>query len=466
MAEITNNPLIDKKPVWTNRVIIEMPQGGVERYYFWILNFMKGTKPFGLKYNVEKLQDVFTMTETSAYFGATEQKKALQQDRANQYLKTISEMLKGLFQIVRELRIIDERLDYYDMSQKGDESAEIALKGIWIDRVEGGAKNPGSVYGLAATVGFSILPDLFFTIHPKNKNFIDSSINKFDSEKGLKLNRKLKEITKRKLFEYLIWKERTEKEIRDRRNFNLKYLRQHYETIKLHMNWVRPYLKNARKLEMKQRGMEAPELITAFDSTLIEMEILAYNKDYKKYLPCIFVKFKFIAIPQMAYQEEFQRGAIHTGRTEIDFEGYVLTKDQIEEYKKKLEDEDLELLASINEAIEALGEQLKKYLIEAGEKFGMKKEEEDKRSLLAKWLFPKKKKKEKPEIEYTSPFEPIFALFRGFGELFGFLRFSTGEKKYKIEKFAPERDKAKKEAQEGTLLIYDVFKKYHGLYTW
>ena len=78
----------------------------------------------------EKIKDYFSMTETSAYFGATEQKKAIQQDRAAQFLRGISEMTKGLYQQVRELRIIKERMQYYKDAEEGSEAAEIALKTV------------------------------------------------------------------------------------------------------------------------------------------------------------------------------------------------------------------------------------------------------------------------------------------------------------------------------------------------
>ena len=54
--------------------------------------------------------------------------------------------------------------DSYDADSKSRESAEITLKGIWVDMVEQGAKNPASVYGMAREVQFTTLPDLFFSI--------------------------------------------------------------------------------------------------------------------------------------------------------------------------------------------------------------------------------------------------------------------------------------------------------------
>lgn len=462
--EEVKNPLIERDYADHYRLIIEAPQSGVERFYFWVLNFLKSSKPFGLGYDVEKIKDYFSMTETSAYFGSVEQKKASQQDRASQFLRGISEMTKGLYQQIRELRIIKERLQYYKDAEEGSDAAEIALKGLWANVVEGGAKNPDSVYGLQTQLGFAILPDLFFSIHPKDQKEIDKYIVRFNEDKGLDLNRKQREVLKRKLYQFMRWKEETHKEMLQRQRFSLKYLRQHYNTMRLYMNWIRPYLRSARRLEAKGQ-IEAPELISAFDSTLIELELLGYNKSYKKYFPCVVVKFKYSAMPQMAYQEEYQRGAIHAGRTEIDFEAYALTKDQIEEYKKKLEEEDLEIISSIDETMAALGDELKDYLREAGEKFGKEEKEEiDERNFLAKILFPKKKKEKTEKNESASVLEPFTALVEGFGELVSFIKL-PGKKEGK-EKKESEKEKAKKEAKKLIDVVYTVMKKSHGMMAW
>ena len=463
----TGNPLIDGDYVENYKLTIDSPQSGVERYYFWVLNFLKTKAPFGIGYNVEKIKDYFSMTETSAYFGATEQKKAVQQDRAAQFLRGLSEMTKALYQQVRELRVIKERLQYYEDAEKGSEAAEIALKGLWANVVEGGAKNPDSVYGLQTQLGFAILPDLFFSIHPKEEHEIDKYISGFNKEKGLDLNRKQREVIKRKLYQFMKWKKHTHSELIQRNKFSLKYLRQHYNTMKLYMGWIKPYLRNAMRLEGRGQ-ITAPELVSAFDSTLIELELLGYNKKSEKYIPCVVVKYRYVAMPQLAYQEEYQRGAIHVGRTEISFEAYVLTKDQIEEYKKKIDQEDFELLSSIDETMAALGDELKEYLEKAGEKFGKEeyKEEPDERNAILKMLFPKKKsekREEKEEKEYTSIAEPFVALGEGFMELTSFIRLPKAKKG---ERKSSEKEKAEAEAKKLLFVVYHVMKKTHGMLAW
>src|SRR3989344_2379848 len=85
----------------------------LEEPYFWILDTLKTAFP-----KIEKLEDSFAAAENSAFFGVTQQRLAAQQDRVSQFLATSGKMIKELFQMIRELRIIDERLDYYREVQK------------------------------------------------------------------------------------------------------------------------------------------------------------------------------------------------------------------------------------------------------------------------------------------------------------------------------------------------------------
>src|SRR3989338_2207106 len=188
------------KPITEYRIEIDEPGAGVERYYFWVLNFLQSGPPSGISFTeIHKISDLYTSSETSSYFGVVEQRKGLQQDKVSQYLATIGKMTKDLFQMIRELRIIDERYSYYkDSKLKGEEgdAAEISLKSIWIDMVEGGSKNPTSVFGLSQQVGFVILPDLFFTVRAKGKSAVHEEVEKL-KETGI--NRKVREVLERKL---------------------------------------------------------------------------------------------------------------------------------------------------------------------------------------------------------------------------------------------------------------------------
>lgn len=440
---------------------IEEPGAGIERFYFWILNFLKTEYPHGLGFeNIYKIKDIYSATETGSYFGMVEQRKGLQQEKVSHYLGLLGNMTKTLFQIVRELRIIDERYKYYKESLEGNEESEIALKSIWVDMVEQGARNPSSVTGLASQVGFIILPDLFYKVHPKTEDEIQKYMKAL-REDGI--NEKTIEVLSRKLKQYMVWKEKTEKELSQRRNFVLKYLRQQYNSSKLYISWVRPYLRNLKKLQMHQQ--ERPELVTAFDTSVIELEILAVkgkeieelikeekkneedNKKEikKKYFPCIKVTFEYVAIPQMAYQKEYQRGAIHTGVSKIKITSHIGTQEDIKEYFKKQEEEDLELLTSLNESMDAVGDELKEYLAELGEKFpepeGEKKEEEKKETI----------------------FTPFTGIFKGFGDMIKKQKTEKQDKSYTLDMDIKSKQSS---ITKLSFVLYDVFKKSNRMLAW
>lgn len=445
---------------------VDSMQANVEPYYYWILDFLQKPGHFGMGLSgengrVEKLKDIYTAGVTSAYWGAQEQRKGLQQEKAMNMLATIGKMVKDTFQIIREIRIIKERLSFYNSSKEGDTSAEIALKGTWIDMVEGGAKNPSSVYGLSTQVGFAILPDLFFRVTPKSSKEIDKTVEK--TKKDLGLNPKIIEVLRRKLKQFMEWKEKTYKELTTREKFVLKYLRQHYNTIKLYMNWIRPYLRNVKELQMQGDTTDAA-LAKAFDTSRIELELLGVQYMYsettpegyvishkfQKYFPAVWVNLKFTAIPMMAYQQEYQRGAIHTGNTEMAFRGVVISESDLKKYKEQQDKEDMEMLNSIFESMEALGDEFRDYLKEAGEKVEEKKVVE--------------------EISQTI-FTPFSEVFKGFRELFG----AFGVRREKVEKgkiiLSKTQEKTEKEIAEGVakrnaFRIYDIFKKSHKMMAW
>ena len=101
------------------RLTIDEVRSSVEANYYWLVRFMENKEDFGLKLSgdrgeVLKLKDMFTAGEASSLWGSVEQRKSIQQEKVSGYLATIGKMIKDMFQIIRELRIIDERLKYYE----------------------------------------------------------------------------------------------------------------------------------------------------------------------------------------------------------------------------------------------------------------------------------------------------------------------------------------------------------------
>ncbi len=397
---------------------LEQWNSGVEKWYFWILDFLKENLFFT---DVDKISDVYTATEASDFWATIEQRKQAQADKASQYLATIGNMTKNLFQLLRELRIMDERLDYYKGVSNGVHASDIALKGIWIDLVEGGAQKPTSIYGMATQVGFTTLPDYFFELFVKpiknEKGDVDidktlASVDKIVG--GLKeegLNRKMREVLSRKLQEYIAWRERTRKEMTVGKKFKLRYLRQHFHTIRLYMSWARPYLQNVTRLNMpisEESDRTAwTETLRASEGAVIDVELFAVkpkkttplahevtDKLFEFYFPCQRIIFHYRTKPEMLYRQEWQKGAVHVGFTEISFQSTAMSKEEIDKYKKRQVEDDIELLKHLNLALVALEDELINYLKEADDEWAKEMEEAKKKEGLKpnalSWLFKKK----------------------------------------------------------------------------
>ena len=401
------------------RIVMDDANHNIESSYYWFIKYLNETWGFE---QMIKIIDTNASSVASSTFGNLQSRLSAQQNMASQYLKGISEMIKGLFQIVREIRVIDERLQYYydsDGDGKGNKetalSSEIVLKGLWVDQVEGGAKNPGSVYGLSQTIGFTILPDLFFRVKIRGKKTLEEDVN------ALKFNEKVKEVLKRKLRQYYEWKWRTKKELETRRDFEIKYMRQHYDTIKLYMAWAKPYLRNVRRLQLYEKNMENANIIQAFESQIIEFETLFVRNDFGKngtvggVASVISVHMFYRVKPELSFHSyEYQnKGPIHTGKADITIRSYAWTPDEISNYQKYREDDELDLMTSIDNsvaaAMDALGDDLKRYLKEADPNL----------------IFPGDAPK-KPDnltssgnIQGSIPdfLDPFVSIFRGFGDI-------------------------------------------------
>lgn len=166
--------------------------------------------------------------------------------------------------------------------------------------------------------------------------------------------------------------------------------------------------------------------------------------------------------PQMSFQQEgYQKGPLHVGKSAITIRAYGWTDDEIKKYMDMKKKEEFELLMSVDGsvkvAMEALGEELEKYLEEAGEDFQNKLKE-------------KKKEEEKKKSIIPTAVDPFLSIFKGFFELFGSFLPNIELKKKKEEAdpytVAKERESASKSAASESYTIYNLFKKDHDMVDW
>jgi hypothetical protein len=433
------------------RFILESFTRPIEESYFWLLNHVtEGNNGYPI---VEKIVDIFTSSEQSSFWGQSSTRLGIQQDRVSQYLATIGKMIKDLFQLVRELRILDERLGYYqdslDVTSKSRESAEITLKGTYVDMAEGGSKNPSSVFGMAREVQFTTLPDLFFSVHPPTARDVDEYVDK------LEFNDAVKRVLKRKLRGYMDWKEHTFKELKTRRIFTLKYTRQHYDVIYMYLAWIRPYLRNIARLQsemMEEKKVTTPDLVSAFEGSLLEVEFLARKlpEGNKKYYSCILASFELRTRPEMSFHQEGYKhtGPVHMGRIEMFLRGYTWTEEDIKAYKQLRDSEDFEMMGkidlSVKEAMEGLGEELQKYLSEAGEDMLLEKKSKS----------DAKKTQKNPLAEFLGTFVNIKP------------KDKKEVKKVDLISDMKEKSKASSETKSAVWTVYKNYKKSHGFLAW
>jgi hypothetical protein len=451
----------------TYKAIHQIFNQSVEENYFWSIEFMRTHEGY---HEFHKITDLFTAAEHSSFFGNAQQRLGLQQDKVSQFLATIGKMVKELFQLVRELRILDERIAYYkdsmDLQSKSRKSADITLKGIWIDLVEQGAKNPASVFGMARELQFVTLPDLFFDTYVSKVSDVDRKVDALD------FNNNVKRVLKRKLRTFLQWKKSTFGEVTNRRRFTLKYLRQHFDIIKMYMHWVKPYLRNIKRLQLADRT-KSPDLIAAFEGSLVEIEVMCkklpqnfrYGRQIitnKHVYAIVNLHFSYRSTPQMAYQQEYQRGPLHVGKTDLTIRAYAWTQKEIDNYLAMKAKEDLDLLSvvdgSVKAALEALGEELERYLAEAGEEVAFD-------------ALKKRREKGKKKKGKSTALDPFVSVFKGFGEVISPLagNIGRGKKKKKLaskQVMKNEYSTARRVARAACYQVYKEFKKKNGMIHW
>jgi len=318
----------------------------IEKFYYTLINILENSLGYE---NIDKIDESFTASVNSAQWGLMEQRKSIQQDKLSGYLATIGKLIKDMILIYKEIKIMDERIAFYEKTGfkfenskfiidenydlKLAEPAEKQLKDLWISLVEGGGQNATSVYGLAQTVGFVTLPDLFFKLNSKNEKEINNDVDK------LEVNTQLKGVLKRKLQQYILWKERTYVELKTRREFDKNYLRQHFNVIKLYYSWTKPYIDNLKKLNQSSRESKldlsnpskAYQLLETSESLISDVKIRCIKKSnytgndgsirrYQIFHPVIDVNIHYRTRPVLAYEgQDRNRGAIQLGRIELEF---------------------------------------------------------------------------------------------------------------------------------------------------
>jgi len=332
-----------KMPESSHTLVYDSSSETLEPVYFFILDLMNdlGLAP-------QKLIDNFSSTPGSGHFAELGQRATIMQQQATKILGDVNTVLRSVLNIIYDLKDFKMRLQHYDLlkskKKEEQEASVLALKQIWMDRVDI-AKGNSSIKAMAlGQAGYQTLIDAFLIAKD------EKAVDKID------LNDRVKRILKPRIQEFLIWLKESEKELRKRYELEKTYLRSQVNSLKLYSRWVRPYLKAAQDLESKEKERE-PALVKTFNTILLELTLLGKNKidiadealkgnlpkDFSKpkflnkikrnYYSCVLVDFTFRGIPQKVSQ---QAHYVFGGRAEVTFKAYALNDDEINKLDEEL----------------------------------------------------------------------------------------------------------------------------------
>jgi hypothetical protein len=364
----------------SHSLIYDSSSETLEPVYFFILDLMND---FGLE--TEKLIDNFTSSPGSGHFAELGQRATIMQQQGTKILFDVNNVLKSVLNIIYDLKDFRIRLDQYDdLKTDKKESALLALKQVWMDKVDINKGNSSIKAMALGQTGFQTLIDAFLFV----KDVKD--VEKAD------LNDRVKRILRARILEFNHWLEESEKELRKRYEIERTYLKSQVNSLKLYSRWSKPYLKAAKDLEMKERGRE-PALVKAFNTIILEMTLLGKKKidvkeeaisgnlpkeferlKTKDYYSCVLVNFIFRGIPQkISQQPHYAFG----GRAEVSFKAYVLNEDELKKLDEVLEESDLNdvlrlIEGATGESLEKLQEEINYFLEEAEREEVQEKQEE------------------------------------------------------------------------------------------
>ncbi len=351
----------------------------LEPVYFWILDFMQD-KAAGVGMEVEKLVDNFTASPGSGYFADIGIRATRMQEQGMKILATINTVMRSVLNLIYDLKEFEIRLKHYENYKSKDKKLQqagiLALKQVWMDRVDI-RRGAGSLNLLTQQLDFVTLRDAFMYV------------NRPEDVDKLDVNERVKRILKPRIAEFLDWVTRSEKEIKNRYEIEKTYLTSQINAIKLYTRWVRPYLRAAEELTMKQRDLKRAELVTAFNTVVMELSIFGKArvdtervrtaamtnelprkfdrvKLKRNFYACVFVDFVFRGIPRTAARGEGVH-YVHSGRTNVTFKAFVLNEDELKELYKELDKDDiyegLRLVEGVTlDTLGPIQEELQKYL--------------------------------------------------------------------------------------------------------
>ncbi len=455
------------KPATEFNLVYDSSSETLEPIYFWIIDWIQR---YG-DWKVEKLVDNFASSPGSGHFGEMQGRASQMQQEASRVLGTVNNILKGIINLLYDLREFKIRLSHYEYANSKNtaqaEAGLLALKQIWMDKVDI-QRGQGSLNALSSgNLQFVTLRDAFMIVNSPEE------VDKLD------INERVQRLLKPRVQEFFEWKKRSYEELKKRFEIEKIYLKSQVDALKLNARWARPYLRAAEQLKSNEKLMKHSGMVISFNTILLQLTIMAYQplnlynatsqhkqgrelpeefrkiKGLRNYNSVAFVDFFFRGIPSKAGQH-YTFG----GRAEVYVRGYALSDQEMELLRYRLEKNDMGeafkfVEGMTTESIAKVQTDIEEFLPTGSEK---KQEGDDANPFSALFGFfslPEKKKKIESDEEREARLKKLNDEVEKRG-------------KVKPDNYAEQyiRNYAEATSMNYCFHIYDKYKKAHGMYSW
>lgn len=415
---------------------VNTPFQSLGKFYNMILDELRGVGGFALV----RINQSLSASPTSAFYGDVAQRKAYAKEQVDKSMQIIGGVVQTVIKLIYSLREFDLILKIFDSLKSKDLTKKFAseqnLKRIFIDEVDI-KKGRGSINNLTTAQGmeFVALRDSFMVI--KNLKSIGD----------IKVNDRIKRILKDRYNEFLNWKEAYEKDMRSRKKIQRQYLKSQVESMKMQLEWARPFYTLMQQLKIGT-GVANPDLLAGIDTSIIKTKLRGTKGgEGKGKLATAFVdvEFKFKTKPTQVRTEQGQTFH-HLFRVEVKYTPYVMPNSIYKKFIEKETMKDIDFLEElIGQSLAAIKDDLEKYMSGkdiAGE------EEEKREPLPFEFLF--------------YPIQPLIDFVKGIIKP----QKKKSKVQYSLYKLENDLNTLKKEVIDSTFSSYELFKDENSYMTW
>jgi hypothetical protein len=395
------------------------------------------------------------------------------QEEGMKIMQTIGVLIKSVINIVYDLKQFELRLNDYTASKSENpnekEAGQLSLKQVWLDNVDIKRGN-SSIKAMTFSQQGAFVTLLNAFMASKSMSDIDN----------YELNDVVKRVLKQRFLEFEKWVELSELELRKRYNIQRHWLKSQVDSIKLYSRWAQPYFKAAEAL--RQNDKDLPGLVKTFNSIVLNLTLFVpkewdvkdsvtskelpagfENLKLRKMYNCLLIDFTFRGIPQKVDQH-YGFG----GKSDVIFKAFALNEDELFLFRAKLEEADVsEALKMVKvvttESLNEIQDDIKYFLKDLGERKENDKKEENKENVnpfssLFKFDNPFSKKEDKKEK--LSPAEQEKK-----DEATKQKKIAELEKELKPDTYPEKmiRALAEEKARKNCFMVYDIYKKAHGM---